>query len=88
MFAHAKDAMIKQLRYLMSEVLKELKSTMKESIVLSLETYGVSQSLPDVSKELWMVTNYYNELKRKTVSPDDDATLRRDSPGQAAAVRP
>ncbi|XP_033987979.1 nuclear GTPase SLIP-GC-like isoform X2 [Trematomus bernacchii] len=87
MFAQAKDAMMTQLRYLMLEIPEKLESTMKESIVLSLKTYGVSQSLPDVSEELGKVNNYYKELKRKTVNPDDDATLR-DSPGQAAAVRP
>ncbi|KAI9514761.1 hypothetical protein NQZ68_030951 [Dissostichus eleginoides] len=73
MFAQAKDAMMKQLRGLMSEIPEELKSTMQESIDLSLKTDGVS--IPDVSVELEMVKKYYNDLKRTTESPDDDATI-------------
>ncbi|KAJ4921871.1 hypothetical protein JOQ06_024406 [Pogonophryne albipinna] len=88
MFDHAKDTMMKQLRDLMSEIPEKLKSTMQKSIVRSLETYGVSQSLPDVSEELGEVDKHYNDLMGTTVSPDDDATPRSDPPGQAAAVRP
>ncbi|KAI9514762.1 hypothetical protein NQZ68_030952 [Dissostichus eleginoides] len=73
MFAQAKDAMVKQLRDLMSEIPAKLKRTMQESIDLSLKTDGVS--IPDVSVELEMVKKYYNELKRTTESPDDDATI-------------
>ncbi|XP_034086201.1 nuclear GTPase SLIP-GC-like isoform X2 [Gymnodraco acuticeps] len=87
MFDHAKDAMMKQLMDLMLDIPEKLESTMQKSIVLSLKTYGVSQSLPDVREELRKVDKHYNELIGTTVSPDDDATLR-DSPGQAAAVRP
>ncbi|XP_034075640.1 nuclear GTPase SLIP-GC-like [Gymnodraco acuticeps] len=71
MFALAKDAMMKQMRELMSDILEKLESTMQESIELSLKTDGVS--IPDVSEELKMVKKYYNEL---TKSPDDDAILR------------
>ncbi|XP_033945139.1 nuclear GTPase SLIP-GC-like [Pseudochaenichthys georgianus] len=70
MFVQAKDAMKKQLRDLMLEIQEKLDSTMLESIELSLKTDGVS--IPDVSVELEMVKNYYNEL---TECPDDDAIL-------------
>ncbi|KAK5914072.1 hypothetical protein CgunFtcFv8_008538 [Champsocephalus gunnari] len=70
MFVQAKDAMNKQLRDLMLEILEKLDSTMQESIELSLKTDG--DSIPDVSVELEMVKNYYNEL---TECPDDDAIL-------------
>ncbi|XP_033998828.1 nuclear GTPase SLIP-GC-like isoform X4 [Trematomus bernacchii] len=88
MFAQAKDAMMKQLTDLKSEILKKLENMMQESIELSLKTDGVSDSLPDVSKWLEKVNNFYNELKRTTESRDEDATLCSDSPGQAAALRP
>ncbi|KAL3053755.1 hypothetical protein OYC64_006140 [Pagothenia borchgrevinki] len=83
MFAQAKDAMMKQLRDLMLEILEKQCNMMQESIELSLKTDGVS--IPDVSVELELVKKYYNEL---TGSPDDDAILCSDSPGQAAALRP
>ncbi|XP_034075650.1 nuclear GTPase SLIP-GC-like isoform X4 [Gymnodraco acuticeps] len=83
MFAQAKDAMMKQLRDLMLEILEKQCNMMQKSIELSLKTDGVS--IPDVSVELEMVKKYYNEL---TGSPDDDAILCSDSPGQAAALRP
>ncbi|XP_033960801.1 nuclear GTPase SLIP-GC-like [Pseudochaenichthys georgianus] len=88
MFAHAKDAMMEELSDLMLKIQEELESMMLNSIVRSLKIYGVSQSLPDVRKELGKVNKQYNGLMGTTVSPDDDATLRSDSPGQAAAVRP
>ncbi|KAJ4931693.1 hypothetical protein JOQ06_010133 [Pogonophryne albipinna] len=69
-FAQAKDAMMKQLRDLKSEILEKLDSTMQESIELSLKTDGVS--IPDVSVELEMVNKYYNEL---TECPDDEAII-------------
>ncbi|KAF3846370.1 hypothetical protein F7725_003448, partial [Dissostichus mawsoni] len=70
MFAQAKDAMMKQLRDLMLEILEKQCNKMQKSIELSLKTDGVS--IPDVSVELEMVKKYYNEL---TGSPDDDALL-------------
>ncbi|XP_063759068.1 nuclear GTPase SLIP-GC-like isoform X3 [Eleginops maclovinus] len=70
MFDQAKDTMMKQLRELMLEILEKLENKMQESIELSLKTDGVS--IPDVSVELKMVNNYYNEL---TESPDDDSIL-------------
>ncbi|XP_063759066.1 nuclear GTPase SLIP-GC-like isoform X1 [Eleginops maclovinus] len=73
MFDQAKDTMMKQLRELMLEILEKLENKMQESIELSLKTDGVS--IPDVSVELKMVNNYYNEL---TESPDDDSILCSD----------
>ncbi|XP_049926287.1 nuclear GTPase SLIP-GC-like [Epinephelus moara] len=63
MFQRAKDAMLEQLRNLMVLILGEL-NTMQESIELSLNTDG--DSIPDVSGELQMVKNYYDELKENS----------------------
>ncbi|XP_029292881.1 nuclear GTPase SLIP-GC-like [Cottoperca gobio] len=70
MFEQAKDDMLNQLRDLMLEILETLEETMQESIELSLKTEGVS--IPDVTVELEMVKNYYNELMG---SPDTESLL-------------
>ncbi|XP_077939918.1 nuclear GTPase SLIP-GC-like [Gasterosteus aculeatus] len=61
MFKNAKDIMLNQLGDLMNDILKDLKSTMQESIELSLKTDGYS--IPDVSEELDKVKNHYKGLK-------------------------
>ncbi|KAI9514764.1 hypothetical protein NQZ68_030954 [Dissostichus eleginoides] len=55
MFAQAKDAMMKQLRDLKSEIPAKLKSMMQESIELSLKTDGVSIPVINPVKRLQCV---------------------------------
>nr|XP_033500418.1 nuclear GTPase SLIP-GC-like isoform X1 [Epinephelus lanceolatus] len=67
MFQRAKNVMLEQLRNLMVLILRELMQTMQESIELSLNTDG--DSIPDVSNELQMVKNHYDELKENSIEP-------------------
>ncbi|XP_075938970.1 nuclear GTPase SLIP-GC-like [Anarhichas minor] len=70
MFQKAKAVMLKQLRDLMNDILKNLEESMQESIELSLKTDGVS--IPDVELELVMVKKHYKELKG---SPDQEPLI-------------
>ncbi|XP_030591984.1 nuclear GTPase SLIP-GC-like [Archocentrus centrarchus] len=66
MFGLAKNTTLDKLYDLLTRILKMLHEAMKESIELSLKTNDCS--LPDVSTELVMVKNHYNELAS---SPDN-----------------
>ncbi|XP_039680614.1 nuclear GTPase SLIP-GC-like [Perca fluviatilis] len=67
MFERAKEELLKQLRDLMKEILEKLKKTMQNSIELSLKTDG--DSIPDVTRQLEEVKDYYIELKPQRQSP-------------------
>ncbi|XP_044037089.1 nuclear GTPase SLIP-GC-like isoform X3 [Siniperca chuatsi] len=80
MFEQAKDVMLNQLRCLKEDILKTLEETMQESIELSLKTDG--DSIPDVTGELVMVKQHYNELRG---SADEETLICADPPGPVAA---
>ncbi|XP_075939151.1 nuclear GTPase SLIP-GC-like isoform X2 [Anarhichas minor] len=80
MFQEAKADMLKQLRDLMNDILKDLENTMQKSIELSLKTDGVS--IPDVTSELLKVNKHYKELQG---SPDQEPLICADPPSPAAA---
>ncbi|XP_044037081.1 nuclear GTPase SLIP-GC-like isoform X3 [Siniperca chuatsi] len=80
MFEQAKDVMLNQLRCLKEDILKTLEETMQESIELSLKTDG--DSIPDVTVELEMVKQHYNELRG---SADEETLICADPPGPVAA---
>ncbi|KAG7466699.1 hypothetical protein JOB18_026811 [Solea senegalensis] len=61
MFEMAKKNMLTQLDALKGEILKKLEETLMESIELALKTD--SDSFPDVSGELNIVTKYYTHLE-------------------------
>ncbi|KAG7466693.1 hypothetical protein JOB18_005116 [Solea senegalensis] len=61
MFEMAKKNMLTQLDALKDEILKKLEETLMESIELALKTG--SDSFPDVSENLNIVTNFYTYLK-------------------------
>ncbi|XP_068574328.1 nuclear GTPase SLIP-GC-like isoform X2 [Cebidichthys violaceus] len=80
MFQKAKDVMLKQLDYLMRDILDDLEKTMQESIELSLKTDGVL--IPDVTLELLMVKDHYKKLKG---SSDEEPLICAGPPSPAAA---
>ncbi|XP_030262970.1 nuclear GTPase SLIP-GC-like [Sparus aurata] len=63
MFKQAKDVMLGRLRKLKGYILKELKETMRKSIMMSLKTDDYS--LPDFTVELAEVKKHYNDLMKK-----------------------